>query len=45
MDHSNDPNPNGRWNTLELVKGTYGQADCVNDIADIKFDKSVPIKV
>ena len=45
MDHTNDPNPNGRWNTLELVKGVYGPDDCANDIAEIKFDKPVPIKV
>ena len=45
MDRSNDANPNGRWNTLELVKGVYGPDECVNDIAEIKFDKPVPIKV
>lgn len=45
MDRSNDPYPNGRWNTLELVKGIYGPDECVNDIAEIKFDKAVPIKV
>ena len=35
----------GRWNSLELVKGNFGPEDCVNDIAEIKFDRPVPIKV
>ncbi|ESO93790.1 hypothetical protein LOTGIDRAFT_153260, partial [Lottia gigantea] len=33
-----------RWNTVEQVKGTYGPEDCVNDIAEIRFDRPVPIK-
>lgn len=33
------------WNSLAVVKGTYGPDDCVNDIAEIKFDRPVPIKV
>ncbi|CAE1311209.1 MYCBP2 [Acanthosepion pharaonis] len=33
-----------RWNSLEIVKGSYGPDDCVNDIAEIKFDRPVPIK-
>jgi len=45
MERSNDPSPNGRWNTLEMVKAFYGCEDCVNDIAEIKFDRPVPIKV
>ena len=45
MDRGVDSNPNGRWNTLEIVKGIYGPDDCVNDIAELKFDKPVPIKV
>jgi len=37
--------PSGRWHTLEMVKAFYGPEDCVNDIAEIKFDRPVPIKV
>ncbi|CAI9731993.1 E3 ubiquitin-protein ligase MYCBP2-like [Octopus vulgaris] len=33
-----------RWNSIEIVKGSYGPDDCVNDIAEIKFDRPVPIK-
>ena len=33
------------WNSLAVVKGTYGTDDCVNDIAEIKFDRPVPVKV
>ncbi|XP_071483043.1 E3 ubiquitin-protein ligase MYCBP2-like [Diadema antillarum] len=42
-----DVGPDGnshRWNSLELVKGSYGQADLAKDIAEIKFDRPVPIK-
>jgi len=45
MERSNDASPSGRWNTLEMVKAFYGPEDCVNDIAEIKFDRPVPIKV
>lgn len=34
-----------RWNSLEIVRGAYSPEDCVNDIAEIKFDRPVPIKV
>ena len=34
-----------RWNSLELVKGSYGPDDLVSDIAEIKFDRPVSIKV
>lgn len=35
-----------RWETLELTKGTYKMADCdANNIANIMFDKPVPLKV
>ena len=34
-----------RWNSLELVKGSYGPSELVNDVAEIKFDRPVPIKV
>ena len=33
-----------RWNSLELVKGSYGQLDLAKDIAEIKFDRPVQIK-
>ena len=43
---SSEPSPNGgRWNTLEMVKAFYGAEDCVSDIAQIKFDRPVPVKV
>jgi len=42
---SNDPSPNSRWNTVEMVKAFYGPEDCVSDIAEVKFDRPVPIKV
>jgi len=44
-ERNNDQSPNSRWNSLELVKGTYGSEDCSNDVAEIKFDKPVTIKV
>ncbi|KAL5012682.1 hypothetical protein ScPMuIL_011233 [Solemya velum] len=43
-DGLNDPSHIQRWNSIELVKGTYGTDDCVNDIAEIKFEKPIPIK-
>jgi len=45
MEQCSDSSPSGRWNTLEIVKAFYGPDDCVNDIAEIKFDRPVPIKV
>jgi len=36
---------NDRWSTLALVKSFYGRDDCVNDVADIMFDRPVPVKV
>lgn len=42
---SSDPSHTGRWNSLELVKGSFGPDDCVNDIAEIKFDRPLPITV
>ncbi|KAK6172343.1 hypothetical protein SNE40_016020 [Patella caerulea] len=33
-----------RWNTVETVRGSYTPEDCVNDIAEIRFDRPVPIK-
>ncbi|XP_070552183.1 E3 ubiquitin-protein ligase MYCBP2-like isoform X2 [Ptychodera flava] len=35
---------NHRWSSLEIVKGTYGPDDCVSDIAEIRFERPVPIK-
>ncbi|WAQ99892.1 MYCB2-like protein [Mya arenaria] len=40
----NDPNHAQRWHSIEIVKGTYGPEDCVNDIAEIKFEKPIPIR-
>uniref|UniRef100_A0A0K2UH48 RCR-type E3 ubiquitin transferase n=1 Tax=Lepeophtheirus salmonis TaxID=72036 RepID=A0A0K2UH48_LEPSM len=33
-----------RWNSLEVVNGSYSSDDCVNDIAELKFDRAVPIR-
>lgn len=33
------------WHSLAVVRGSYGPDDCVNDVAEIKFDRPVPIKV
>ncbi|XP_038063237.1 E3 ubiquitin-protein ligase MYCBP2-like isoform X3 [Patiria miniata] len=33
-----------RWNSLELVKGSYGPSDLVNDVAEVKFDRPVAVK-
>lgn len=30
---------------MEVVKGTFGPEDCLNDITEIKFDRPLPIKV
>ena len=39
--HSHD----GRWTSLEQVKGTYGPEDCINDIAELRFERAVQLKV
>ena len=44
-DGINNPSPSQRWNVIESVKGVYGHEDCVNDIAEIKFDRPIAIKV
>jgi E3 ubiquitin-protein ligase MYCBP2 len=33
-----------RWDSLEVVKGTYGPEDTVNQIAEIKFEQPIPIR-
>ena len=33
------------WHSLAVVRGSYGPDDCINDVAEIKFDRPVPIKV
>ncbi|XP_041356631.1 E3 ubiquitin-protein ligase MYCBP2-like isoform X3 [Gigantopelta aegis] len=43
-DGAQDLSHHHRWNSLELVRGTYKPEDCVNDIAEIKFDRPVPLK-
>lgn len=44
-DGINNPSPSQRWNVIESVKGAYGHDDCVNDIAEIKFERPIAIKV
>lgn len=43
-DGINNPSPSQRWNVIESVKGAYGHDDCVNDIAEIKFERPIAIK-
>lgn len=33
-----------RWFTLEAARGSFDPEDYINDVAQIKFDKAVPIK-
>ncbi|GFY47108.1 hypothetical protein TNIN_284731 [Trichonephila inaurata madagascariensis] len=33
-----------RWKTLAIVRGTFGPEDCYGDVAEIKFERPVPIK-
>ena len=33
------------WHSLAVVRGSYGPEDSINDVAEIKFDRPVPIKV
>ncbi|XP_046440285.1 E3 ubiquitin-protein ligase MYCBP2-like isoform X2 [Daphnia pulex] len=32
------------WHSLAVVRGSYGPEDSINDVAEIKFDRPVPIK-
>ncbi|KAH9488940.1 E3 ubiquitin-protein ligase mycbp2 [Bulinus truncatus] len=32
------------WVNLETMKGSFSQEDCMNDIAEIKFDRPIPLK-
>lgn len=40
----NDPSHTQRWKTLSIVRGTFGPEDCYGDVAEIKFERPVPIK-
>lgn len=44
-DHTGDATHSHRWTSLELVKGTYTTDDSPSDIAEIRLDKVVPLKV
>ena len=33
-----------RWSSLEMTHGSYSSDDCVSDIAELKFDRSVAIR-
>ncbi len=35
---------NQRWNSLEIAHGSYSSVDCVGDIAELRFEKAVPIR-
>jgi E3 ubiquitin-protein ligase MYCBP2 len=39
-----DPSHTQRWNSIEIVKGSYGGDDCVNNISELKFERPIPIK-
>lgn len=44
-EHAGDSTHSHRWTSLELVKGTYTTDDSPSDIAEIRLDKVVPLKV
>lgn len=44
-EHPGDSTHSHRWTSLELVKGTYSTDDSPSDIAEIRLDKAVPLKV
>lgn len=44
-EHPGDSAHSHRWTSLELVKGTYSTDDSASDIAEIRLDKAVPLKV
>jgi len=44
-EHPGDSAHTHRWTSLELVKGTYSTDDSPSDIAEIRLDKAVPLKV
>ncbi|CAH1777009.1 unnamed protein product [Owenia fusiformis] len=33
-----------KWNNIESIKGSYGPDDLTNDVAELKFEKPVPIR-
>ena len=33
------------WHSLSVVRGTYRSEDCINEVIEIKFDRSIAIKV
>ncbi|XP_052283534.1 E3 ubiquitin-protein ligase MYCBP2-like isoform X2 [Dreissena polymorpha] len=41
---NNDQSHTQRWHSIETVKGAYGPDDCVNDIAEVKLERPIPIK-
>ena len=42
---SSDQSRTERWNTLDMVKGTFGPDDCAQDLLEVKFERPLPIKV
>lgn len=44
-EHPGDSAHSHRWTSLELVKSTYSTDDSPSDIAEIRLDKAVPLKV
>ena len=43
-ENSTDPSHTVRWNSLELVKITFGPDDCTKDITQVKFDRHIPAR-
>ncbi|XP_064481849.1 E3 ubiquitin-protein ligase MYCBP2-like [Ornithodoros turicata] len=39
-----DPSHTQRWKTLDVTRGTFGPEDCYGDVAELKFDRPIPIK-
>lgn len=44
-DNTVDPQSHHKWETLESVSGSYDQDIVQNDMAEIKFERPVHIKV
>lgn len=45
MENQGEMSHSQRWSSLEIVKGKFGPEDTVNDIAEIKFERPIPIRV
>ncbi|XP_037299798.1 E3 ubiquitin-protein ligase highwire-like isoform X4 [Manduca sexta] len=39
-----EPNPAHCWVSIEVAHGTFSSADCTHDVAQLKFDRPLPLK-